>query len=127
MSGMRKAPPISTSSPRDTMTSFLGASEFSTRYTAAALLFTTTAASALVVEHRAQGFDYERTAVPVDESDDRVELEQAVDRRQRATRGSGGIQHDRGDERRVAANGGRRVNMGGTGAHGAGLRQGQGT
>ncbi len=81
---------------------------------------------ALVVKHRAQGFDYERTAVPVDEGDDRVELEQAVDRRQRATRGGSGIQHDRGGERRDAADHRRCVSMCRTGAHGAAITTGRG-
>src|ERR1035438_6384245 len=40
-SGMRKEPPISTSSPRETITSPPSASEFSASRTAAALLFTT--------------------------------------------------------------------------------------
>ncbi len=47
-SGMRNAPPISTSSPRDTMTSRRRASVLSMSSTAAALLFTTVADSAPV-------------------------------------------------------------------------------
>jgi len=45
-SGMRKEPPISTSSPLDTMTSLPLARLASTSMTAAALLFTTSASSA---------------------------------------------------------------------------------
>ena len=48
MSGTRKAPPISISSPRETMTCFFCARVLSRRNTAAALLFTTVAASAPV-------------------------------------------------------------------------------
>ena len=48
ISGIRNAPPISISSPRDTITSLPCASEFSPSSTAAALLFTTVAASAPV-------------------------------------------------------------------------------
>ena len=48
MSGTRKAPPISTSSPRETTTSLRWASVLSSRKTAAALLLTTVAASAPV-------------------------------------------------------------------------------
>ena len=44
ISGMRKPPPISTSSPRETMTSAPSARELSARNVAAAQLFTTTAA-----------------------------------------------------------------------------------
>ena len=47
-SGMRNAPPISTSSPRETNTSRWRASVFNTNSTAAALLLTTVAASAPV-------------------------------------------------------------------------------
>jgi hypothetical protein len=47
-SGTRKPPPISTSSPRDTMTSRPAASAASTIIVAAALLLTTTADSAPV-------------------------------------------------------------------------------
>ena len=47
-SGMRKAPPISTSSPRETITSLPRASAASVSSTAAALLLTTVAASAPV-------------------------------------------------------------------------------
>ena len=59
--------------------------------------------------------------MPFDKRDDRVELEQAVDRRQRATRGSGRIQHDCAGGRRKAMDEKQRVNvnMSGTGAHGA--------
>ena len=49
MSGMRKAPPISTSSPRDTTTSFRCARLLSISSTAAALLFTRVASSAPVI------------------------------------------------------------------------------
>jgi hypothetical protein len=45
ISGMRNDPPISTSSPRETITSQPRASSFTTSETAAALLFTTSAAS----------------------------------------------------------------------------------
>ena len=45
MSGIRKAPPISINSPRDTMTSCWGASAANVKSTAAALLLTTVAAS----------------------------------------------------------------------------------
>ena len=48
MSGMRKAPPISTSSPRETTTSLPGARVDSVSSTAAALLLTMVAASAPV-------------------------------------------------------------------------------
>src|SRR5580704_12841817 len=48
MSGMRNAPPISISSPRETITSRPSASAFSTSSTAAALLLTAVAASAPV-------------------------------------------------------------------------------
>ena len=48
ISGIRNAPPISTSSPRDTITSRPLASVFRASSTAAALLFTTVAASAPV-------------------------------------------------------------------------------
>ena len=48
MSGMRKEPPISTSSPREMATCFPAARAESIRNTAPALLFTTMAASAPV-------------------------------------------------------------------------------
>ena len=48
MSGMRKAPPISISSPRETMASRPSASVLSVSSTAAALLLTTVASSAPV-------------------------------------------------------------------------------
>jgi hypothetical protein len=48
ISGTRKAPPISTSSPRETTTSRSPANAASASTAAAALLFTTTAASAPV-------------------------------------------------------------------------------
>ncbi len=48
ISGMRKAPPISISSPRETITSLPSARVFKPSNTAAALLFTTVAASAPV-------------------------------------------------------------------------------
>ena len=51
MSGMRKAPPISISSPRETMASRPFASVLSTISTAAALLLTTVASSAPVSSH----------------------------------------------------------------------------
>src|SRR3546814_9283078 len=51
MSGMRKAPPISTNSPRDTTTSRRLAKPLSISKTAAALLLTTVAASAPVSSH----------------------------------------------------------------------------
>ena len=51
MSGIRKAPPISISSPRDTGTSFRRAKLFNVRSTAAALLLTTSARSAPVNSH----------------------------------------------------------------------------
>ena len=51
MSGIRNAPPISTSSPRETITSLRGASDESISSTAAALLLTTVAASAPVSSH----------------------------------------------------------------------------
>jgi len=50
-SGMRKAPPISTSSPRETITSRSRASAAMVSSTAAALLLTTVAASAPVMVH----------------------------------------------------------------------------
>ena len=52
MSGMRKAPPISISSPRETTASRPSASVFSDSRTAAALLLTTVASSAPVSSHR---------------------------------------------------------------------------
>jgi hypothetical protein len=48
---------------------------------------------ALLIEHCAQGFYDERTAVSRNQGIDGFELEQPIDRRYRATRGSGGIQH----------------------------------
>ena len=64
MSGIRKAPPISISSPREMIASRRAPSAFSVRTTAAALLLTTVAASAPVNSHNKSSTTLSRSPRP---------------------------------------------------------------